>query len=250
MLRQAQMVFARRHRRIWTGWRLPPGVEDFLQVRALPEPAPRYVPIDEKLIAKLDAAAEKVAQGHWPAGIDQPGGCEPSDLWAVNRAIRLIGLRDSEVLAMRTSWLVEHGGRLYLDIAARPGEFIPKGHCGRVLVPRVLEPIWRARKDEDEAGFLIAPNGLPTQRYDLIYRSHSHWVRKFIGEDRRKTNHELRKHAGSLVALKFNSWEAAARFLREDLETAKKHYLELLQPVGLEVEDLTYEEGPRLRVAK
>jgi hypothetical protein len=50
------------------------------------------------------------------------------------------------------------------------------------------------------------------------------------------------------VALKVNSWEAAARFLREDLETAKRHYFDLVPPVGLEVEDLTHGKEPTPRV--
>jgi hypothetical protein len=245
VLRQAQMVFARRHRRIWSGWRLPESLDGFLRVRALPEPAPRFVPIDETLIAKLDRAAAKLQEGEWPKGLEQPPKCSAQDLWEVNRAIRLMGLRDSEVLAMKTSWLVKHAGRLCLEVAARPGASVPKGHCGKVVVPRVLEPLWRERSRRDHAEFLIAPAALPTNRFDLVYRTHSRWVRKFIGDNRRKTNHELRKHAGSLVAVKFNSWEAAARFLREDLETAKKHYLDLLQPVGLEVEDLAHRPGPK-----
>lgn len=224
-LRQAQSVFARRHRRIFDGYRLG-GVDAFCAVKPLKVGSHRYVPLEDGVLRKLDEAAERV---------------RGSELWVVNRLIRLCGLRDSEVVAAKTSWLTEHNGRLFLEIVARPGEFVPKGHEGRVLVPSVLEPVFRERKaaaeEAGEPAFLVQA-ATATARHDLVYREHSKWVREFL-PGRQKTNHELRKHAGSLVAQKFNSWEAAARFLREDLETAKSHYLELLKPVGLEVEDLS-----------
>lgn len=255
-LRQAQSVFAKRHLSIWREWRLPPGVEEFRAVKMLPQSSMRYTPLPESALAKMDAAVAKIRDGSGPDrgptvrgkrarndALAPPEKLSGLEFWIVNRSIRLMGLRDSEVAAMRTSWLSDHAGRLHLDVCARPGEFVPKGHQGRVQVPMVLEPIFRERMAEAEASgepaHLIRA-ATATARHDLIYRAHSKWLRGFFPAGRKKTNHELRKHAGSLVAMKMKSWEAAARFLREDLETAKKHYLELLQPVGLDESDLTY----------
>ena len=240
-LKQAATVFARRHRAIYAGWRLPAGVDAFCGVKALPEPSHRYVPLPGAILAAIDAAADKLGESDL-------------ELWIVNRSIRLMGLRASEVAAMKTTWLVDRDGRLSLDVRARPGEFVPKGHEGSVTVPSVLATIFRQRMKDGPAHLVRIPprvaanggklRGRPTttddetRRHHLIYHRHSQWLREFIGPDRKKTNHELRKEAGSRVAKKLNSWEAAARFLREDLETAKKHYLELLEPVGLEEEDL------------
>ena len=54
-----------------------------------------------------------------------------------------------------------------------------------------------------------------------------------------KTNHELRKWAGSIVATKTNSWERAAEFLRVGIESAKKHYSGSAKPSKpLSIEDL------------
>ena len=237
-LRHAQNIFARRHRAIWKAWRLPEGLEGFVGVKALPQPSARYVPIDGKRIADLDAAAGRLLGGEWPAGIEVVPEVGAADLWVVNRAIQLMGLRASEVLNMKSHWLIETDGRLLLDIRARPGEFVPKGHEGRVRVPLVLDPIWRPlyeqQHDQATAIYLVAPTAFATWRHDLIYRAHSKWVRQYIGAERQKTNHELRKHAGSLVARNTGSWEAAARFLREDLITAQKHYLAILDSIGLE----------------
>jgi len=238
-LRQAASVFAKRHRSIYDGWIIPPGVDDFCGVKMLPEASARYVPLSPKCLSDMDAAA---------AGLKETD----VEMWIVNRSIRLMGLRAGEVAAMKTSWLIERGGRLELDIRARPGEFVPKGHQGAVTVPAILADIFRKRLKEagEKPAHLIRVERKPkakgrkpkgddeTARHNLIYRRHSEWLRQFIPADRGKTNHELRKEAGSRVAAKLNSWEAAARFLREDLETAKRHYLELLQPVGLEIEDL------------
>lgn len=252
VLRQAQAVFAARHRHVWKDWQLPAGVEAFKGARLLKEGSHRFTPADESVYVKLDKAAELLrkgigvperetarganAEGNNPSGLTWDG----YELWVVNRSIRLMGLRASEVAAMKTGWLVESGGKLFLDVVSRPGEFVPKGHEGRVQVPDVLRKEFLARRKEagDKSVHLIRA-GSDTERRDLILRAHSKWLRQFFPAGvHKKTNHELRKHAGSLVARKFNSWEAAARFLREDLETAKKHYLELLHPVGLEAADV------------
>lgn len=224
MLRMAKSVFARRHAHIYDGLRIPAGVEELLKFKLLKTGSPRYVPLPHGILRQIDEAAAELT----------------ADLRMVYQLIRLCGLRDSEVEAVKTSWVLEHGGRLFIDVVTRPDEFVPKGHEGRIAIPKVMEPA--VRKLLKSAGskpvHLVLPNAKKTARHDLIYRQHSKWLRQFMPEDRRKTNHELRKAAGSLVAAKFNSWEAAARFLREDLATAKKHYLELLHPVGLEAEDL------------
>lgn len=222
-LRQARAVFAKRHRAIYAGWKIPAGVDAFCATKMLPEASMRYVPLPAKCLADMDAAAV---------------GLRESDLemWLVNRSIRLMGLRAGEVAAMKTTWLIEHDGRLSLDVRARPGEWVPKGHQGAVTVPAVLADIFRERLAGGEGHLIRARD--ERARYDLIYRRHSKWLRAFLPAGRQKTNHELRKEAGSRVAKKLNSWEAAARFLREDIETAKKHYLELLEPVGLEEADL------------
>jgi hypothetical protein len=228
-------------------------VAAFRSARHLKEGAHRFVPVSEKTYAALDAAAENLKKGIGvPAREPSRGknvgkrksGSELEwdgyEMWLVNRSIRLMGLRAGEVAAMRTGWLVESGGQLFLDVVSRPGEFVPKGHEGRVLVPAVLRDVFlKRRKEAGEKSVPLIRAASATERRDLIIRGHSAWLRQFFPKGQhRKTNHELRKHAGSLVAAKFNSWEAAARFLREDLETAKKHYLELLHPVGLETADL------------
>ncbi|MFN0126435.1 MAG: hypothetical protein ACKV19_07115 [Verrucomicrobiales bacterium] len=252
-LRQAQAVFAARHRHVWKDWQLPAGVAAFKGARLLKEGSHRFTPADESVYAKMDKAAELLRKGVGVPERETVRGRNAADtgstgltwdgyeLWVVNRSIRLMGLRASEVAAMKTGWLVESGGKLFLDVVSRPGEFVPKGHEGRVQVPDVLRKEFLARRKEagDKSVHLIRA-GSDTERRDLVLRAHSKWLRQFFpAGQHKKTNHELRKHAGSLVARKFNSWEAAARFLREDLETAKKHYLELLHPVGLEVGDLT-----------
>jgi len=253
VLRQAQAVFALRHRHIWKDWQLPAGVSEFRSARTLKEGGHRFVPADEGTYARMDKAAELLKKG---IGVPEretvrgrnaakggevvSPGWDGFELWVVNRAIRLMGLRASEVVGMKTGWLVESGGKLFLDVVSRPGEFVPKGHEGRVQVPEALRKVFLERRKEagEKSEYLIRAAS-DTERRDLVLRAHSKWLRQFFPAGKhRKTNHELRKHAGSLVARKFNSWEAAARFLREDLETAKKHYLELLHPVGLEAGDL------------
>lgn len=232
VLRQAKSIFGVRRGDLWKGVRIPEGVAGFLKVRLLKEPGCRYVPIPSENLEAMDEAAKELM------GRDM-------HLWVCHKMVRLMGLRDGEVLAATTGWLVRQGEGMVLQIVARPDVYIPKGREGSVTVPSLLVPwfdylLVKAAEDGRPV-YLVADTDreVPTRRLSLVYRSHPQWLRKFLPPDRKKPAHELRKEAGSLVAKKFNSWEAAARFLREDLNTAKNHYLEVLSPVGLEESELS-----------
>lgn len=216
IFRQAKQVFSKKalaeYRRI--GLPIPPCISEFMAVTFLREPSHRYSdnPIPK---AQIDAMNEAL-----PALKEQD-----ERLWAIHLMIRLMGLRASEIVQARQSWLVPRGdSSVSLVIVARDGS-APKRQGGEVSVPAVLRDWFAAReyRADDKERYLI-PATSATDRYNLVYKIHSRWVRQFI-PGRTKTNHELRKHAGSVVATKTNSFERAAEFLRVDIETAKIHYL-------------------------
>lgn len=214
-LRQARGLFSKKAMSGYerAGLAIPSSIQTFLKVPRLRELSHKYSdnPIPQEQIDKLNK--------------DLPALKAQDDrLWVIHLMIRLMGLRNSEIERARRHWLVKRGEATFLVINRREGEEAPKRSDGEVPVPKVLLD-WFAKSDDD---FLI-PAKTPNERYELIRITHSKWVGERV-PGREKTNHELRKWAGSVVATKTNSWERAAEFLRIDLETAKQHYLAFVTP--------------------
>jgi hypothetical protein len=223
-VRQARGLFSRKALTIYERAKLeiPESINSFLRSPFLKELSHRYSdnPIPQEQIEQLNK--------------DLPALKEQDErLWAIHLMIRLMGLRDSEIERARRHWLVQRGEITFLVINRREGEEAPKRSDGEVAVPQVLLDYFASHT----ADHLIHAKH-PTERHDLIYKTHSKWVGARV-PGRTKTNHELRKWAGSIVATKTNSWERAAEFLRIDIETAKKHYLAFVKPSKpLSIEDL------------
>lgn len=224
VVRQARGVFSRTALKIYerAGLSMPPTLDAFLKAQFLKEVSHRYSdnPIPKEQIEKLNKDLPKLKK-------------QDERLWAIHLMIRLMGLRDSEIERARRHWLVKRGDTTYLVINRREGEAAPKRSDGEVPVPQVLLDYFKSHSDDH-----LIPAKHPTERHDLICKIHSKWVRARV-PGRTKTNHELRKWAGSMVATKTNSWERAAEFLRIDIETAKLHYLSFVtQSKPLSLKDL------------
>lgn len=139
-----------------------------------------------------------------------------SELWLVNVCLRRLGLRASELLAARRSWLERRPDRAgvlrwCLVVKDRPEEgfTLLKHGAGRNLVlDEELAALLTARGE----GWLIGPGLAASARDDLVERLHNTWLRQFI-PDRVKANHELRMWAGSLVYRQTGSLSDTAYFL-------------------------------------
>lgn len=189
-------------------------------------------PLDDlKRLPKLPAA--KGGFRPWPAGVYERMDAAAAELrttdpelWLVNVCLRFLGLRACELLAARREWITTSAdGRAWLNVQDHHAddaeddeeasfEMVKHGAARRLELNEVLKAALLPR-----TGWLIAPelatsDSLETcedARHALIYRRHSEWLRQFI-PDRRKSNHELRMYAGSLVA-KAHGLEAACYFL-------------------------------------
>ena len=224
VVRQARGVFSRTTLKIYerAGLPMPATLNGFLKAQFLKEVSHRYSdnPIPKEQIEKLNKDLPKLKK-------------EDERLWAIHLMIRLMGLRDSEIERARRHWLVKRGETTFLVINRREGEAAPKRSDGEVPVPKILLEYFASHTNDH-----LIPAKHSTERHDLIYKTHSKWVKARV-PGRTKTNHELRKWAGSMVATKTNSWERAAEFLRIDIETAKLHYLSFVtQSEPLTLEDL------------
>lgn len=223
-VRQARGLFSKKALAIYERIELdiPESINGFLRSPYLKELSHRYSdnPIPKEQIDTLNKDLPDLKKAD-------------ERLWAIHLMIRLMGLRDSEIERARRHWLVKRGDTTFLVINRREGEASPKRSDGEVAVPKVLLDYFNSH-DSDH----LIPAKHPTERYNLIYKTHSRWVAARV-PGRVKTNHELRKWAGSVVATKTNSWERAADFLRIDIETAKRHYLSFVTPSKpLSIEDL------------
>jgi len=223
-IRQAKGIFSRKALATYSrvGLIIPESLQGFLRTGKLRELSHKYSekPIPKEQIDKLNADLPALKE-------------EDVRLWAIHLIIRLMGLRNSEIGRAKKDWLIKRGEKSFLVINRREGEAAPKRSDGEVPVPQVLLDYFSSHDDE----YLI-PARTKFERETLIYITHSKWVKARV-PGRTKTNHELRKWAGSMVATKTNSWERAAEFLRIDLETAKNHYLSFVTPAdALSLEDL------------
>ena len=159
------------------------------------------------------------------------------ELWLINAMLRRLGLRDEELLKARRDWLevkFEPPGdglgpprrRVWLVLKDRGEEFrlLKHGAPRRLELDAELQEVLLARAE----GWLVGPGLLPNPRYDLIYRKHNAWMRKWIPE-RTKGNHELRMWAGSKVYMK-HGLAAAAYFLgHKSQKTTERYYATWLQ---------------------
>jgi integrase len=191
--------------------KLPP-LDDLKRLPKLPQQRGGFVPWPAGVYERMVAAAEGLRES------------EP-DLWLVNAMQRFLGLRNCELLAARREWItMGEDGRAWLNIDDHRGddleddeesdfEVAKHGRARRLELNAVLKSVLLER-----TGWLVAPELASDERtvcedarHALIYRRHSEWLRQFI-PDRRKSCHELRMYAGSLVA-RDHGLEAACYFL-------------------------------------
>jgi len=189
-----------------------PDLTGFLTVPTLPIPQQYWTRIPRENYAAMVAAAAQLEH------------TDP-DLWLCNLLIRRIGLRNSELAAAKSSWLVETDtpGIIALSIQDRP-DFQLKGVRPRTI-PLSADLASILKKVD---GHLLMPAANKTDRLALIERRHNIWLRQFI-PDRTKGNHELRKHAGSLILTK-QGLPAAQRYLgHSSQQTTERWYATYLQ---------------------
>ena len=137
------------------------------------------------------------------------------------------GLRKSEVCQTTWGmWARTNSGAL-LDGRGRvknaSGHFSvpPIDPFWTVLNRRIKRQDWRGR-DED-----LVLTGTSTEITDCTFRETSAWLRS-LGWETQKTNHALRAFSGSLVAMKFGIYRAAAWLRHSSIKVTQQHYTHFL----------------------
>jgi integrase len=228
-LKQARSIFKRSHMSWFDGLSLPE-LSSFRDqgVRAPERPRPR--PLDEGVLAAINAAA--------PALAKQSPAC-----YVAHLLFSRLGLRNGEIKAARKSWIVDDPRRgKRLGIIFRPEQgFKPKKKTERwiPIAPCVLEEIdkhWALSPDGD---FLVSAQ-TKTERARIVDREHAAWCGQWI-KNRTKVSYELRRYAGSLIYRKTSQLAHVQQFLgHANLKTTLDWYWYLLDDVpALDMSDFT-----------
>lgn len=226
-LRMARQLFTRRAMELCYDGVALPDVEGFLKFPGLPEES---IDLEEESIAPEDYL-RMLSAAEWLEGSMLSA---ERELALINRMLRELGLRNSELLAARADWLVRdaRSGRWFLDVRNRPeqGYKIKGVDPGKLPVSDALLALMGPRMVWDirtrEARYLIMPEGLPTHRFDVINREHNAWLKPLVGEIRSgKGNHRLRKYVATMLAEQYGV-AVAAQYLRHRGEAVTlKHYI-------------------------
>ena len=132
-----------------------------------------------------------------------------------------LGLRSSEMVALRWTWFEERDARLWVHVCDRPAEgYSPKGSSGWTPVaPDVFGALQRAQTES----VYVLPGSTRTQRQDLVGRQFAGWMRR-RGWKRRETAHELRKIRGNIWAAEYGIDVASAWLRHSGTGVTRRHY--------------------------
>jgi integrase len=209
-----------------------------------------YTQIPAELLTRMDARAKRYflriarwfarraarpGREKWDVASDTRWANQFRNAHATYWLVRKCGLRNVEVEHLRWDWFERDENGLWLNLKKRydaSGRLVwkPKGREGSVPVsPRLYEELLTvlgpARPGLE--GYVLA--GTKDHRDDGTHRAPSKFCRKYLGGERDKSLYELRKQAGSEVALR-DGIEAASKFLRHaDLKTTWDYYIDLIK---------------------
>ena len=243
IFRQAKSVFSRNALRMYEakGLKIPQNIIDFCSTGFLKQMSTNFVPIPQETDDKIKLACEMSLTNAGDnerrnAGIDNI--IPPKSVAVAVELARYCGLTVKEIVGIRWEWFEGTKDAPVISIRYRPAAGdVPawgsKGDKKNGIIPVRPERLARWRKalcaEKKKHGYVF-DFASDTKRKDFVERTVSQWVAQFL-PDREKKLHELRKQAGSEVATKEGIY-AAARFLRDTVIVAERHYASLLKQVS------------------
>jgi len=212
---QGRSLFAEDYLPLYKGLRLP-DLAEFRKVKRFQKTgSTRYVPVSDTVIAQMMSGIQELRT-------DRP------DLYLGFCFCLFLGMRREEVIEARLEWIEQWPTGAVMALRKR-AYYEPKGIDGEVgIAPWLLNDIRELSGAKQPMDYLI-PASSPTARRKAIERRLSKFVRRYIGKDRIKTLHTLRKH-GCCLAL-MQDYGQAVRFSRHaDERTFRAHYEGFLKP--------------------
>lgn len=175
----ARAPFAPRHRRFWSRWEMPAGIETFRSAQIPNLTLPDFRPFPDNVMDSIIEAAPKL--------------CGP--LWRCHLMLREIGLRSSEALAAKKEWIEKSRGEWFFSLEAYE-MFKGKNASALRRLPIAAD---LAKELLAGPGPYIVDGESENERFDLVKRHHAKWLRQFIPTSpaystaRRHPNQALRR---------------------------------------------------------
>ncbi len=220
-IRQSRSLFCDEYMELYRELELP-DLTEFRKVRLFRAAgSTRYVPISQSTIDAMEAEIRALRESR-------------PDLYLAFYFMLWLGMRVSEVRNARLEWIEDWptGARMAI---VRRAYYKPKGIDGVIgIAPKLLDDIRKLSGAKLPSDYLI-PARHVTARHDVLRRELSAIVRRHLGADRRKTCHELRKHAISMVLMRTRTYVDTLKSSRHsDVRTLRNHYeafLDELPPI-------------------
>jgi hypothetical protein len=218
-LAHAQSVFSRHALEDYHEHRLPPCVRDFadalpVKARRQEEPAPLTDALVSEILGKVGALK-----------VESPAA------WAALQLMLWGGLRNTDCMHARRSWLAKEGDCYRLRLVPT-ADYMPKGRSGSVMLPAaVVDDLLALPAPADvvvelEKDPLLVPAANKTARHRAIYRDLNVWLRAAgVGEEASKVAYRLRKYFLSKVADQQGRLMAQLAGRHADLATTEQHYI-------------------------
>lgn len=211
------------------GFELPDGLYRMLAVPRLQCKTEGFTEIPPDMDMRMQVCAQ--AAIHRARGLDYvvPDGYNvPSAATGViYEMARFAGLTQKEIVGFWRAWLAPDLKYIYIAPYKDSNgvNFQTKGNAKNGSVPCNPQRVQWWLEALGTSGEYLLPGNYPTTRRKLAERAANGWIAEFFGGDRKKRLHDLRKQAGSDVFKSAKSLTAAAAFLRDSEETARKYYL-------------------------
>ena len=177
-----------------------------------------FVAIPQEELQRMERVAERLRRS---------GKESLRRVWAVFALMRWCGLRNTETVALRWSWVRQGKHGPLLDFITRElpkgGKYYPKGRDGSVPVRQELLDQMREAFPESEE--FVIPRTSPTDAENLCLRAINRFVGRYLKSRRgKKVSYNLRGQYGSEIAMR-DGIEVASRNLRHaTLQTTWAHY--------------------------
>lgn len=238
ILRQARSVFGRSAMDIYDkhNLRIPHCIAAVARMPKLQQKKQEFVPIESSVDDRIKQLARTAIEHELDANNPLADNAPTPEQAVCIELARIAGLTRSEIAAICWDWIVPtKSGDYVIDIRYRPADgdrpqFISKKNTkyGRVPIRARYVESWRAALKPS------SPKETIVKMDDPFYREVNAYLAPFL-PDREKKLHELRKMAGSEFFSRDGSIARAAAFLRDSIETARKHYVsDLAESVGLD----------------
>jgi integrase len=177
-------------------------------------------------LLKTPAGTPDMVDGEAWAAMATAADARGDELGLINWILRTTALRTIELLAARPSWLLEMGGKTWLDIRDRAAEgFLIKGGTTAGLVP-LLPGLATVLKGRSQNSWLVGEGLSADGREKLLRVAHNAFVKEYLGGVGEKVqgNHRLRDFVGQIVYTLYGETRARDALRHANARTTLAHY--------------------------